>query len=112
MNPLDASVYAELEKIIDPCSAASVAPMNLVEMGLIAGVEISPEGDVDVRLRLTTPSCQMVIYMAKETIRLVSDLPGVREVRVHPDAGVDWDPSLIAPQAAERRRYRLRLLTA
>jgi metal-sulfur cluster biosynthetic enzyme len=109
---LVAAVYAELDKIIDPCSAASVAPMGLNEMGLINRVEVSEGGDVDVFLRLTSPTCQMIIYMAKESIRLISDLPGVTGVRVHPDEGLDWDPSLIAPAAAERRRTRLVLLTS
>jgi metal-sulfur cluster biosynthetic enzyme len=111
-DSLRAAVYVELDKIIDPCSSASVAPMGLAEMGLIRRVEISDTGEVDVFMRLTSPTCQMIIYMAKETIRLVSDLGGVTDVRVHPDEGLDWEPSLIAPEAAERRRLRLTLLTA
>jgi metal-sulfur cluster biosynthetic enzyme len=110
-NSLKDAVYVELDKIIDPCSSASVAPLGLAEMGLIRTVEISPTGEVDVFMRLTSPTCQMIIYMAKETIRLVSALPGVTDVRMHPDEGLDWDPSLIAPPAAERRRLRLTLLT-
>jgi metal-sulfur cluster biosynthetic enzyme len=110
-DSLIAAVYAELDKIIDPCSSASVTPMGLVEMGLIRTVEISDNGAVDVFLRLTSPTCQMVIYMAKETIRLVSDLPMVTAVQVHPDEGLDWDPDLIAPEVAARRRRRLTLLT-
>jgi metal-sulfur cluster biosynthetic enzyme len=109
-DALTAAVYAELDKIIDPCSSASVTPMGLVEMGLVRTVEVSGSGEVDVFLRLTSPTCQMIIYMAKETIRLVSDLPGVAAVRVHPDEGLDWDPGLIAPDVADRRRRRLALL--
>jgi metal-sulfur cluster biosynthetic enzyme len=110
-HSLREAVYVELDKIIDPCSSASVAPLGLAEMGLIRSVEVSSPGEVDVFMRLTSPTCQMIIYMAKETIRLVSALPGVTAVRMHPDEGLDWDPSLIAPVAAERRRLRLTLLT-
>ncbi|GAC1574612.1 MAG: hypothetical protein NVS3B24_01990 [Candidatus Dormibacteria bacterium] len=109
---LEAAILVEIDKIVDPCSACSVAPMGLVEMGLVAKVEISPEGEVDVRLRLTSPTCQMVMYMAKEIISFVSRLPGVAEVRVHADAGIDWDPDMIAPAAAQRRRERLQMLRA
>jgi hypothetical protein len=36
----------------------------------------------------------------------------VTAVQVHPDEGLDWDPDLIAPDVAARRRRRLMLLTS
>lgn len=84
--------------------------MNLVEMGLIRDVKVDDEGSVSVYLRLTAPSCFMVGYMAKEAKRLIGALQGVSSVEVRSDAGLDWTPELIAPEAAARRGSQLREL--
>lgn len=100
-------IYRCLEQIIDPCSASSASPMNLVEMGLIREVSIDVIGVVTVQLRLTAPSCFMVGTMTKQAKQLIGRLPGVREVTVISDAGLEWTPDLIAPETAERRRRQL-----
>lgn len=104
---LERRITGCLERIIDPCSAASASPMNLVEMGLIRELRIDDDGRVDIDLRLTSPSCLMVAFMTKEARRLVSELPEVSRVEVHADAGLDWTPGDIHPRAAARRRRRL-----
>jgi metal-sulfur cluster biosynthetic enzyme len=107
-HDLGSQITSCLEQIVDPCSAASASPMNVVEMGLIRDVQVSPDGAVLVALRLTAPSCFMVGYMTKEAKRLIGALDGVSSVEVRSDAGLDWTPELIAPEAAARRRRRLR----
>ena len=109
MHPeLEERIYECLERIVDPCSAASVSPMNLVEMGLIRGVRVSESADrVDVDLRLTSPQCLMVAFMTKEARRLILELPGVEQVEVHADTGLDWSPDDIHEPAQERRRLKL-----
>jgi len=37
----------------------------------------------------------------------VGELPGVTEVSVRHDSGLDWDHDMIAPEAQARRRRRL-----
>lgn len=105
---LEGRTTARLEQIIDPCSAASASPMNLVEMGLIREIRMDDAGRVDVDLKLTSPACYMVAFMTKEARRLISELPEVTQVEVHADAGLDWLPSDIHPAAAARRRRQLR----
>jgi metal-sulfur cluster biosynthetic enzyme len=108
MTPgLKTKIYSCLAEIVDPCSAASASPMNLVEMGLIREVRISDAGVVDVDMRLTSPSCFMIGYMTKEARRLITGLPEVSSVEVHADTGLDWTPDNIDPQTAARRRRRL-----
>ena len=107
MTGLQILVRAELDRIHDPCSVASGTPMGLTEMGLVGGVEITPDGDVRIDLRLTSPFCHMVPFFQTEAIRLVGELPGVRTVTLKGDMGLDWSPSLIAPEAQRRRMLRL-----
>ena len=62
---------------------------------------------LEVELRLTSPFCEMVAYMKQETERKVGALPGVTDVSVRHDSGLDWDHVMIAPAAQARRRRRL-----
>jgi metal-sulfur cluster biosynthetic enzyme len=101
------TVLGRLNEIKDPCSVAAGASIGLDDMGVIKSVTISPDGDVQINLRLTSPACHMVAYMTEEAIARVGVLPGVRSVKVAPDAGLDWSPSMIAPEAQQRRLDRL-----
>src|SRR5581483_8647633 len=92
--PSREQVLACLDRVIDPCSAASASPMSIVEMGLIRELRITDDGDVAVSLRLSSPSCYMVSYMASHAKQYISELPGVRHIEVDADAGLDWDPSM------------------
>lgn len=108
-TPSREAVMACLDRVIDPCSAASASPMSIVEMGLIRELRISDDGAVNVSLRLSSPSCYMVSYMASHAKEYISELAGVRSVEIDADAGLDWDPSMISPDATERRRKSLDL---
>jgi metal-sulfur cluster biosynthetic enzyme len=99
-----------LDEIKDPCSVAASVPMGLDEMGLVKSVDISPTGRVDIELRLTSPFCEMIAFLRNETLRRVGELPGVTEVCVRQDSGLDRDPEMIAPDARARRRRRLQRL--
>ena len=109
--PADAGLRSQirrhLDDIHDPCSVAGGTPMGLDEMGLVAGIDVSAEGDVRIDLCFTSPFCHMIVFMQEEATRRVGALDGVRSVRVVGDQGLDWSPSMIAPPAQERRRLRL-----
>lgn len=91
-----------LDEIKDPCSCAGGTPIGLAEMGLVKSVDVSPEGEVEIDLRLTSPFCHMIGFMKKSAIEKVGRLDGVTSVDLHGDAGLDWSPELISPEARAR----------
>lgn len=107
---LERDIRNALDEIHDPCSVSMSMPMGLGEMGLVKDLHISPEGHVDITLRLTSPFCEMVPFMRGEAIRRVEALDGVTAVEVRHDSGLDWDHDLMSPAAQERRRRRLDVL--
>lgn len=109
-SDLEAEIRVRLNGIEDPCSAAAGTPVGLTEMGLVEQVAISPDGDVRISLRLTSPTCNMLGYMAEAAYAKVGDLAGVRTVEVVADQGLDWSPSLMSPAAQKGRRARIRML--
>jgi len=100
-------ILQRLDDIHDPCSVAGGMPLGLGEMGLVESVEISASGDVEISLRLTSPFCEMIAFMKTEAIARVEALDGVRSVEVTGDAGLDWSPSMMSPDAQRRRRARI-----
>lgn len=83
--------------------------MSIVEMGLIDHIVIS-DRVVTIALRLTTPSCLMVGHFKSQATDLIGNVAGVDEVRMTFDAGLDWTPEMISPDAQARRARQLAVM--
>jgi metal-sulfur cluster biosynthetic enzyme len=104
---IESEVHRLLDTIGDPCSVAQGVPMGLDEMGLLERVEADADGNVEIDLRLTSPSCMMLGYFKVEAERLVGAIDGVRTVTVKSDTGLDWRPEMMSATAHRRRREAL-----
>lgn len=104
---IESAVRRLLDTIGDPCSVAVGVPMGLGEMGLLRRVEADADGNVEIDLRLTSPSCMMLGYFKVEAERLARTVDGVRTVTVTSDTGLDWRPEMISAAAQQRRREAL-----
>jgi metal-sulfur cluster biosynthetic enzyme len=104
---LETEIRSRINLIGDPCSVAHGTPTGLDDMGLVERVDIDPDGDVTVHLRLTSPSCYQIGYFANEIKKLVGEVSGVRSVEVQCDMGLDWSPSMMSDDARARRRETL-----
>ena len=105
----EGTVRDRLNEIVDPCSAAKGTDLSVVELGLIESIEIN-DGDVTVRMRLTSPGCMMIPYFHREIDEQVGMLPGVTSVELETDSGFEWAPDMMteeARRARERRRAEL-----
>jgi metal-sulfur cluster biosynthetic enzyme len=99
--PTEADVLHALEPVIDPELGLSV-----VDLGLVYGIEISPEGAVHVTFTATTPGCPVTEILAYGIFRAVSALDGVTAVSTELVWEPPWDPSRIAPDALRRLEER------
>ncbi|MDP3673885.1 MAG: SUF system Fe-S cluster assembly protein [Novosphingobium sp.] len=89
----DAVVNA-LKEIYDP-----EIPVNIYELGLIYGVEVSPDSDVVVTMTLTTPHCPVAESMPGEVELRVGAVPGVRDAEVNLVWDPPWDPAKMSDEA-------------
>lgn len=87
------TVYAALRQAIDPVYGVSV-----VELGVIAGIEVSDEGvTVDVYMPYTDKSSrEQLINNVALALQYIPDFPGGG---IRPIEGTQWDTSLISPTA-------------
>lgn len=88
------SVIEALKDIYDP-----EIPVNIYDLGLIYGVDVSEDADVVVTMTLTTPHCPVAETMPNEIEMRVMGLPGVRDAEVNVTWDPPWDPSKMSDEA-------------
>src|SRR5262245_66562075 len=69
---LEERVLAVLRTVFDP-----ELPVNIVELGLIYDLKVSPTGEVSIRMTLTTPNCPVAGSLPGEVRNKVATVPGV-----------------------------------
>ncbi len=74
-------VYEALKGVIDPELGG-----DIVELGMVSDVEISPDGVVTVGIALTIAECPMRGQIEGDTARKVRSLPGVSDVVIRTTA--------------------------
>ena len=87
-------VLDALKEIYDP-----EIPVNIYELGLIYGVDITEEAHVLVTMTLTTPHCPVAESMPAEVELRVSSVPGVRDAEVNLVWDPPWDPAKMSDEA-------------
>lgn len=87
------NVFDALRQVNDP-----ELGINLVDLGLIYGVEIEDD-KVQVDMTLTTPGCPMHNLIAREAWHAVNNLPGVAETKVRVVWEPRWTPDRLSPAA-------------
>lgn len=94
-------VIDALKEIFDP-----EIPVNIYDLGLIYGVEVSPEASVQVIMTLTTPHCPVAESMPGEVELRVSAVPGVRDCEVN----LVWDPPWDMAKMTDEAKLELGML--
>jgi FeS assembly SUF system protein len=96
----DGVIFA-LKEIFDP-----EIPVNIYDLGLIYGVEVTPEASVAVTMTLTTPHCPVAESMPGEVELRVSAVPGVRDCEV----SLVWDPPWDMAKMTDEAKLELGML--
>ena len=92
-SSIDNAIRRALHQICDPCSIAAQAPVSILDMGLVRDWDIDDEGNLTVRMALTSPSCTMGPHMVRAAEQLLSAVPGLKSARVEVDPNVFWTPA-------------------
>ena len=87
-------VIDALKEIYDP-----EIPVNIYDLGLIYGVDVTDEGDVAITMTLTTPHCPVAESMPGEVELRASAVPGVRDAEVNLVWDPPWGPNLMSDEA-------------
>jgi FeS assembly SUF system protein len=91
---LQASIIEALKEIYDP-----EIPVNIYDLGLIYGVDVTAEGHAMVSMTLTTPHCPVAGSMPGEVEMRVGAVPGVGHAEVKLVWDPPWDPQKMSDEA-------------
>jgi FeS assembly SUF system protein len=95
---LEAEIVDALKSVFDP-----EIPVNIYELGLIYDLEIQPEGQVQIKMTLTSPGCPVAGSLPGEVKAKVENVPGVAAA----DVELVWDPAWNPSMMTEAARLQL-----
>ena len=76
-------VRSSLKQCMDP-----EVPLSIVDMGLIYGIAVNENNDVDIKMTMTTQDCPLHETMVDDVKRYTKKVSGVNNVNVE----IVWDP--------------------
>jgi len=72
--------------------------LNIIDLGLVYDIEVGDEGDVQVRMTLTSPGCPAGAEILQGVKEVAADLEGVRSVVAVPVKENYWTPERMDPR--------------
>ncbi|HDM23396.1 aromatic ring hydroxylase [archaeon] len=90
------TVLEKLKEVYDP-----EIPFNIVDLGFIRDVVIDENGNVTVKMVLTSPFCPMMRYIIGNIKSKVREIKGVNEVNV---VILDerWNPDMMSDEVKKK----------
>ena len=98
IEKLRSQTIAALRRIHDP-----EIPVNIYDLGLIYNLDVTAEGDVRVRMTLTSPNCPVAEALPGHVATAIRELDGVRDV----DVALVWDPPWSRERMSEAAQLEL-----
>jgi len=77
------SIRNSLKQCMDP-----EVPINVVDMGLIYGIDVTQSNDVNIKMTMTTQGCPLHDTLVQDVTRYTKKVPGVNNVKID----IVWDP--------------------
>ena len=93
------AIEDSLKQCMDP-----EVPLNIVEMGLIYGIDVSENNDVNIKMTMTTQGCPLHETLVQDATRYVKKVPGVNNVNVD----IVWDPPWSMDKMSEEAKIKMK----
>ena len=90
----EARVREALKQVYDP-----ELGINIVDLGLVYDIDVSDDGDVDIRYSLTTMGCPIGPLIEDQMRAFLAPLEGIGEVRPDLVFRPPWSPELMSEEA-------------
>ncbi len=97
------AVEESLRQCMDP-----EVPLNIVEMGLIYGIDVAENNDVNIKMTMTTQGCPLHETLVQDATRYVKRVPGVNNVNVD----IVWDPPWSMDKMSEEAKQKIKNMGA
>jgi FeS assembly SUF system protein len=106
VEPIDPSKVEEavieaIKTVYDP-----EIPVNIYELGLIYGVQVSEDGRAEIRMTLTAPACPVAGALVEEVAEKAGRVEGVSTSHVE----LVWDPPWTPDNMSDAAKLELGML--
>ncbi|MDQ3813639.1 MAG: DUF59 domain-containing protein [Armatimonadota bacterium] len=81
-------------------------PVDIYELGLIYDLQVTPAGEINIKMTLTSPACPVAGTLPIEVENKLAAIPGVTNVNLE----LVWDPPYSIDMMSETARLQLGLL--
>ena len=93
------AIEDSLKQCMDP-----EVPLNIVEMGLIYGIDVAENNDVNIKMTMTTQGCPLHETLVSDATRFVKKVPGVNNVNID----IVWDPPWSMDKMSEEAKIKIK----
>ncbi|KER07021.1 MIP18 family protein YitW [Marine Group I thaumarchaeote SCGC AAA799-E16] len=97
------AIEDSLKQCMDP-----EVPLNIVEMGLIYGIDVAENNDVNIKMTMTTQGCPLHETLVSDATRFVKKVPGVNNVNID----IVWDPPWSMDKMSEEAKIKIKNMGA
>lgn len=91
---LEKEIVSKLKSVFDP-----EIPVDIYELGLIYDVIISEEGNVNIKMTLTSPACPVAGSLPQEVKDKVGSIKEVNDVNLELVWEPPWDQDMMSDEA-------------
>lgn len=74
-------------------------PVNIYDLGLIYKVDVKDNGDVDIDMTFTAPSCPAADFILEDVRQKVDSVKGVENATVNLVFEPEWDRGMMSEEA-------------
>ena len=74
-------------------------PVNIYDLGLIYKIEVNDDGNVDIDMTFTAPSCPAADFILEDVRQKVDTIEGVKTSNVNLVFEPEWDQSMMTEEA-------------
>ena len=96
-------VRASLKQCMDP-----EVPLSIVDMGLIYGIDVTENNDVNIKMTMTTKGCPLHETMVDDVKRYAKKVSGVNNV----DVEIVWDPPWTMDKMSDEAKAMMKTMGA
>jgi metal-sulfur cluster biosynthetic enzyme len=96
-----------IEESLKQCMDPEV-PLNIVEMGLIYGIDVTENNDVNIKMTMTTQGCPLHETLVQDATRYAKKVPGVNNVKID----IVWEPAWTMDKMTEEGKIKIKNMGA
>ena len=102
-NVNEDQVRDSLKQCMDP-----EVPLSIVDMGLIYGIDVTEDNDVNIKMTMTTKGCPLHETMVDDVKRYAKKVSGVNNV----DVEIVWDPPWTMDKMSDEAKAKMKTMGA